>query len=200
MKYMYELFFVSNNTHKYSEIKSILKDRIIDIDLKFHKQNIIEIQEENIKKIALEKSICAYNILKKPIIIEDDGLFIKSLNGFPGQYSSYVFKSLGNTGILKLLNGNKDRSALFKSVFVYNNGVVTKIFAGQINGTIATTITPGGWGYDPIFIPHKMNITFGKLKENNQKNELSHRRIALDKLVKWLNQNKNIKSYYNKTY
>jgi XTP/dITP diphosphohydrolase len=190
MKYMYELFFVSNNTHKYSEIKSILKDRIIDIDLKFHKQNIIEIQDENIKKIAIEKSICAYNILKKPIIIEDDGLFIKSLNGFPGQYSSYVFKSLGNTGILKLLNGNKDRSALFKSIFVYNNGIITKIFTGQINGTIATTITPGGWGYDPIFIPHKMNITFGKLKENNQKNELSHRRIALDKVVRWLNQKK----------
>jgi XTP/dITP diphosphohydrolase len=197
---MYELFFVSNNTHKYSEIKSILKDRIINIDLKFHKQNIIEIQEDNIKKIALEKSICAYNILKKPIIIEDDGLFIKSLNGFPGQYSSYVFKSLGNTGILKLLKGNKDRSALFKSIFVYNNGVITKIFTGQINGTIATTITPGGWGYDPIFIPHKMNITFGKLKENNQKNEFSHRRIALDKLVKWLNHNKNIKNYYNKTF
>ncbi len=196
---MYELFFVSNNTHKYSEIKSILKDRIIDIDLKFHKQNIIEIQEEKIRKIAIEKSICAYNILKKPIIIEDDGLFIKSLNGFPGQYSSYVFKSLGNTGIIKLLKGNKDRSALFKSIFVYNNGLITKIFTGQINGTIATTITPGGWGYDPIFIPHKMNITFGKLKENNQKNELSHRRIALDKLVKWLNQNKNIKNYYNKT-
>jgi XTP/dITP diphosphohydrolase len=197
---MYELFFVSNNIHKYSEIKSILKDRITDIDLKFHKQTIIEIQEEKIKKIAIEKSISAYNILNKPILIEDDGLFIKSLNGFPGQYSSYVFKSLGNAGIIKLLKGNKDRSAIFKSVFVYNNGVVTKLFAGQINGTIATTITPGGWGYDPIFIPHKMNITFGKLKENNQKNELSHRRIALDKLVKWLNQNKNIKSYYNKTY
>ena len=197
---MYELFFVSSNIHKYTEIKSILKDRITDIDLKFHRQTIIEIQEEKIKKIAIEKSISAYNILNKPILIEDDGLFIKSLNGFPGQYSSYVFKSLGNAGIIKLLKGNKDRSALFKSVFVYNNGVVTKIFAGQINGTIATTITPGGWGYDPIFIPHKMNITFGKLKENNQKNELSHRRIALDKLVKWLNQNKNIKSYYNKTY
>jgi|SRR5215204_402730 len=187
---MFELFFVSNNTHKYSEIKSILKDRIINIDLKFHKQNIIEIQEEKIKKIAIAKSISAYNILKKPIIIEDDGLFIKSLNGFPGQYSSYIFKSLGNTGIIKLLKGNKDRSALFKSVFVYNNGVITKIFTGQVNGTIATTITSGGWGYDPIFIPHKMNITFGKLNENNQKNELSHRRIALDKLLKWLNQNK----------
>lgn len=198
---MCEIFFVSSNIHKYSEIKSILKNRIINIDIKFHKHNIIEIQEENIKNIAIEKSISAYSILQKPVIIEDDGLFIKSLNGFPGQYSSFVFKSIGNTGIIKLLNGNKDRAALFKSVFVYNNGIISKIFTGQIKGTIATTITAGGWGYDPIFIPHKMNITFGKLSENNQKNELSHRRIALDKLVKWINQNKkSIKNYYQKTF
>jgi XTP/dITP diphosphohydrolase len=190
---MYELFFISNNIHKYHEIKSILRDRIKNIELKFYKYNIIEIQEEKINKIAIEKSISAYNIVKKPIIIEDDGLFIKSLNGFPGQYSSFVFKSIGNRGIIKLLKGNSDRSAVFKSVFVYNNGSIIKIFSGQIKGTISTTITTGGWGFDPIFIPHKKNITFGKLSENNHKNVFSHRKIALDKVVKWLNQNKKIK-------
>ena len=187
---MHELFFVSNNIHKYSEIKIILKDRLIDIDLKFYKQNIIEIQDKKIKKIAIEKSISAYNKVKKPIIIEDDGLFIKSLNGFPGQYSSYVFKSIGNKGIIKLLKGSRDRSATFKSIFVYNNGKITKIFTGQIDGTISKTITTGGWGYDPIFKPHKINITLAKLNESNQKNEISHRRIALDKLVRWFNQDK----------
>jgi XTP/dITP diphosphohydrolase len=171
----------------------MLKDRLTDIDLKFYKQNIIEIQDKKIKKIAIEKSRSAYNILKKPIIIEDDGLFIKSLNGFPGQYSSYVFKSIGNKGIIKLLKGSRNRSATFKSVFVYNNGVTTKIFTGQIDGTISKTITTGGWGYDPIFKPHKMNITLGKLNEKNQKNEVSHRKIALDKLVRWFNQNKKSK-------
>ena len=198
---MYELFLVSNNIHKYSEIKTILKGRLIDIDLKFYKQNIIEIQDKKINKIAIEKSIAAYNIVKKPIIIEDDGLFIKSLNGFPGQYSSYVFKSIGNKGIIKLLKGCRDRSATFKSVFVYNNGIITKIFTGHINGTISKTITTGGWGYDPIFKPHKKKITLGKLNEKNQKNEISHRRVALDKLVKWFNQNKKSKKlYYNNEY
>jgi len=189
---MDELFFISNNIHKFREIKSILKDRINKIELKFYKYNIVEIQEENIRKIAIEKSISAYNIIKKPIIIEDDGLFIKSLNGFPGQYSSFVFKSIGNRGIIKLLKGNSDRSAVFKSIFVYNNGNITKIFRGQIKGTISTTITTGGWGFDPIFIPHTKSITFGKLDESNIKNEFSHRKIALDKVVNWLNCNKRI--------
>ena len=149
------IFFVSNNIHKYFEIKSIIHDRTIDLDLNFYKQNIVEIQDEKIEKIAIEKAKSAYNIVKRPIIIEDDGLFINSLNGFPGQYSSYVFKSIGNRGILRLLEGSRARSAFFKSIFVYTNGIITRAFIGQINGKISATITDGGWGYDPIFIPLK---------------------------------------------
>jgi XTP/dITP diphosphohydrolase len=187
---MNPLYFVSGNIHKYLEIQSILKKKAIDINLKFSKRNIIEIQEETIQKIALEKSKSAYNILKKPIIIEDDGLFIKSINGFPGQYSSYVFRTIGNEGIIKLLKGKKDREACFKAVIVFNNGSVNKIFTGQSNGVISTKIASGGWGYDPIFIPHKKDVTFAILGDINKKNQFSHRRIALDKLVKWLKNSK----------
>src|SRR5919112_6494605 len=192
------IFFVSNNIHKYSEIKSILHDRTTDIILNFYKQNIIEIQDDKIEKIAIEKAKSAYNIVKRPIIIEDDGLFINSLNGFPGQYSSYVFKALGNKGILHLLECSKDRSAFFKSIFVYYNGIITKVFTGQVNGKISSTITDGGWGYDPIFIPlHNDNIndckTFATLSQSNKKNEVSHRKIALDKFVKWFHHNNKLK-------
>lgn len=192
------IFFVSNNIHKYSEIKSILHDRTTDLDVNFYKQNIIEIQDDQIEKIAIEKAKSAYNTVKRPIIIEDDGLFINSLNGFPGQYSSYVFKSIGNRGILRLLEGSRDRSAFFKSIFVYNNGIIVKVFSGQINGKISSTITDGGWGYDPIFIPfnnhdNHHNKTFAELSKTNKKNELSHRRIALDKFVKWFYTKQQIK-------
>ena len=192
------IFFVSNNIHKYSEIKSILHDRTTDIILNFYKQNIIEIQDDKIEKIAIEKAKSAYNIVKRPIIIEDDGLFINSLNGFPGQYSSYVFKALGNKGILHLLECRKDRSAFFKSIFVYHNGIISKVFTGQVNGKISSTITDGGWGYDPIFSPlHNDNIndckTFATLSQSNKKNEVSHRKIALDKFVKWFHQNNKLK-------
>src|SRR5918993_888461 len=174
------IFFVSTNIHKYFEIKFILHDRTPDLTLNFYKQNIVEIQDDKIEKIAIEKAKSAYNIVKRPIIIEDDGLFINSLNGFPGQYSSYVFKSIGNRGI-------------------------SKVFIGQINGKISSTITDGGWGYDPIFIPLKdyydknNNKTFATLSKTNKKNELSHRRIALDKFVKWFHQNNKSKKY-NKLY
>ena len=193
---MNEIYFVSHNIYKYSEIKSIVDNRITDLHLKFCKRNITEIQDQKIEKIAIEKAKFAYNIVKKPIIIEDDGLFINSLNGFPGQYSSYVLKSIGNRGIIRLLKGYRDRSAFFKSVFVYSNGIIVKVFYGKINGKISSTIKDDGWGYDPIFIPlnkinndNKSDTTFAKLNKMNKKNELSHRRIALDKFVKWFNQN-----------
>ena len=189
---MNEIYFVSHNIYKYSEIKSIVDKRIIDLHLKFCKRNITEIQDQKIEKIAIEKAKLAYNIVKKPIIIEDDGLFINSLNGFPGQYSSYVLKSIGNRGIIRLLKGYRDRSAFFKSVFVYSNGIIVKVFYGKINGKISSTIKDDGWGYDPIFIPlnnNKSDTTFAKLNKMNKKNEVSHRRIALDKFVKWFNQN-----------
>ena len=190
---MSELYFVSNNLHKYSEIKSMSNDKIIGLDLKFCKQDIIEIQDEKIEKIAIEKAKSAYTIVKKPIIIEDDGLFIKSLNGFPGQYSKFILKSIGNIGIIRLLKGSSDRSAYFKSIFVYNDGIIVKVFYGKIIGKISSTITEGGWGYDPIFIPlnrnNKKDITFAKLSQTNKKNEQSHRRIAFYKFIKWFNQN-----------
>ena len=194
---MNEIYFVSHNIYKYSEIKSIVDNRITDLHLKFCKRNITEIQHQKIEKIAIEKAKFAYNVVKKPIIIEDDGLFINSLNGFPGQYSSYVLKSIGNRGIIRLLKGYRDRSAFFKSVFVYSNGIIVKVFYGKINGKISSTIKDDGWGYDPIFIPfnnnnnndNKSDTTFAKLNKMNKKNELSHRRIALDKFVKWFNQN-----------
>ena len=190
---MSELYFVSNNLHKYSEIKSMSNDKIIGLDLKFCKQDIIEIQDEKIEKIAIEKAKSAYTIVKKPIIIEDDGLFIKSLNGFPGQYSKFILKSIGNIGIIRLLKGSSDRSAYFKSIFVYNDGIIIKVFYGKIIGKISSTMTEGGWGYDPIFIPlnrnNKKGITFARLSQTNKKNELSHRRIAFYKFIKWFNQN-----------
>jgi XTP/dITP diphosphohydrolase len=190
---MREIYFVSNNFHKYSEIKSMLNDKLIGLELKFCNQDIIEIQDEKIEKIAMQKAKSAYNIIKKPIIIEDDGLFINSLNGFPGQYSKFIFKSIGNKGIIRLLKGSSDRSAFFKSIFVYNDGIIAKVFYGKINGKISSTITQGGWGYDPIFIPLNRNnqkgITFAKLSQTNKKNELSHRRIAFYKFIKWFNQN-----------
>ena len=100
MQQLFDLFFVSSNNHKYQEAKSILDS--FGIKLGFFRLNLEEIQSDSLKDIALKKARDAFSKCKKPLIIEDDGLFINSLNGFPGPYSSYVFKTIGNKGILNL--------------------------------------------------------------------------------------------------
>lgn len=184
---MCSLFFVSSNYNKFLEIKSIMKNRLSSTKLKFYRFSLPEIQSNNIELISIEKSKSAYSISKAPVLIEDDGLFIKSLNGFPGPYSSFIYDTIGNNGVLKLMKGKKDRKAWFKSIFVYNDGTLIKLFDGEINGKISSRMSDGGWGFDPIFIPEKSRMSMGKLHKKAEKNRYSHRGIALEKFIDWYN-------------
>ena len=178
MQQSFDLFFVSSNTDKYNEAKKILN--FFGIDLGFLKYDLEEIQSNSLKDIALKKAKQAFLKCKKPVIIEDDGLFINSLDGFPGPYSSYVFKTIGNKGILNLLNYN--RKANFVSIITYCDKKTLQSFYGKLDGTISKSQKGNGWGYDPIFIPKNIKKTFAEL---DNKNKLSHRYKALKKFSNW---------------
>ena len=174
----FDLYFVSSNSHKYKEAKIILDS--FGIKLGFFKSNLEEIQSDSLKEIAEKKAKDAFSKCKKPIIIEDDGLFIDSLNGFPGPYSSYVFKTIGNKGILKLISSK--RNAKFVSHITYCDKKILKTFNAKLDGTISKSQKGKGWGYDPIFIPKNSRKTFAEI---NHKNESSHRFKALKKFSNW---------------
>jgi len=174
----FDLYFVSSNNHKYSEAKKILDS--FGINLGFIKSNLEEIQSNSLENIAMAKARDAFSKFKKPIIIEDDGLFIDSIQGFPGPYSSYIFKTIGNKGILNLLKNN--RKAKFLSIITYCDKNFLESFDGKLDGRISKTKKGKGWGFDPIFIPNNSKKTFAEI---NNKNELSHRYKALKKFSKW---------------
>ena len=172
------LFFVSSNHHKYDEAKKILQS--LGVSLEFFKYDLEEIQSSSLEAIASKKAINAFQKYKKPIIVEDDGLFIDSLGGFPGPYSSYVFKTIGNKGILQLLKQN--RKAKFVSIISFCDAENLLSFEAKIDGVISKKENGKGWGYDPIFIPKNFRKTFAEL---GNKNELSHRYKALKKFSNW---------------
>jgi len=131
----------------------------------------------------VQKALNAYVKCKKPVIIEDDGLFIESLSGFPGPYSSYIFNTIGNNGILKLTGDNRD--AQFVAIIVFCDSSNEPIlFESSVAGTISKNIQDGGWGYDPIFIPEIQNKTYAEL---TIKYKLSHRYESLKKFANWFN-------------
>ena len=178
MQQSFDIFFASSNKNKFKEAENILQK--FGIKLGFFYCNLEEIQSDSINEIAINKVKTAYKLCKKPIIVEDDGLFISSLKGFPGPYSSYVFKTIGNHGILKLVT--KNRHAKFHSIIAFCNKNSIKIFEANLSGKISTKISGKGWGYDPIFIPKGQKKTFGILEE---KNKISHRFLALKKFSNW---------------
>ncbi|MEM2963385.1 MAG: XTP/dITP diphosphatase [Candidatus Anstonellales archaeon] len=177
------ILFVTSNAGKFIEAKKILKERGINIA---HKHDLIqEVRAEDCAVVAKEAARYAYEKYRKPLFVEDSGIFIKSLEGFPGAYSAYVYRKIGLDGILKLLENKKDRSAEFVSCIGYADKDIIKIFSGKCVGNIAKRISGSeGFGYDPIFIPKGKKSTFGE--DKNLKDVISHRRLALEKLAIFL--------------
>jgi XTP/dITP diphosphohydrolase len=179
------IFFASSNKNKFEEAKNITSK--FGLKIKFLKSTLQEIQADDLEAIARHKAMKAFSIYSKPVIVEDDGLFIKSLNGFPGPYSSFVFNTIGNKGILRLVS--KPRDASFRSIIAYceRDGDV-HLFSADVEGTISKKERGMRWGFDPIFIPHGENQSYSQLVEKNQ---ISHRYLALKKFANWyLNKRK----------
>ena len=181
MQQLSELFFASSNEHKFQEAERILANLGMQINL--FKTILEEIQSNNLNDIAEKKAINAYDLIQKPVIIEDDGLFIDSLDGFPGPYSSYVYDTIGNKGIMNLLENSEIRDAKFVSIIAYcDNDYGVKLFESSIPGKISSVIEKGGWGYDPIFIPDGESKTYANVSD---KDKFSHRAAALTKFSNW---------------
>ncbi|MDP9197503.1 MAG: RdgB/HAM1 family non-canonical purine NTP pyrophosphatase [Thermoproteota archaeon] len=184
---MDQIVFVSTNKNKFTEVEAILADFKVKVDLV--RLELREIQSDYLEEIATEKAVAAFKVIKEKLIVEDTGLFIHALNDFPGPYSSFVLRSIGNLGIVDLLSSKQDRSATFKSVIAFNDGESTRVFTGEINGTISPVISKQGWGYDPVFIPldpdnRIYNKTYGEM-DLKKKNQTSHRSRALRKFMEW---------------
>jgi len=178
-------FFATGNVHKFSEACLVLSE--FKIAVAMLKVKMIEIQDDSIECIAVSSVLDAVKKCRLPIIVEDAGLFIKALNGFPGPYSSYVFQTIGTSGILKLMNNVSDRRAYFHSVIAFcrpKEGPLT--FHGKVEGRIIQEERgAAGFGFDPIFAPLKGNgKTFAEM-ETEEKNRFSHRALALRKFAKW---------------
>ena len=176
-----ELSFATSNENKFQEAERILSN--LGIKLNFFKTTLEEMQSNNLSDIAEQKAINAYKLVQKSVIIEDDGLFIDSLNGFPGPYSSYIYDTIGNNGIMNLLADSKIRDAKFVSIIAYcDNDYGVKLFESSIPGKISSVIEKGGWGYDPIFIPDGESKTYANVSD---KDKFSHRAAALTKFSNW---------------
>lgn len=163
-----EITYVTGNKGKVELINLIYKDmgiNIIQEDIETP-----EIQDADCKEVAKYSAKYAANLLNKPVLKNDSGLVIDALNGFPGAYAKYVEESLGDTGFLKLMEGNKNRKCYWVEALAYcepNKEPV--VFESISYGSIASESRGDrGYPYDKIYIPAGESRTFAEMSVDEQ--------------------------------
>ena len=178
-------FFATGNVHKFNEARFVFSE--FKVAVAMLKVKTVEIQDSDIENIAVASALDAVKKCSLPIVVEDAGLFIRALNGFPGPYSSYVFQTIGVNGVLKLMKDIDDREAYFHSVVAFCRPREKPImFHGKVEGRIVHEERGDeGFGFDPIFTPLKGGgKTFAEMGLE-EKNRFSHRALALRNFAEW---------------
>jgi XTP/dITP diphosphohydrolase len=175
----------TKNMDKYEEMRNILDN--YDLDLRVVDLKGTEIQAFSVLSVAEHSAKEISTKTDEAFIVEDSGVYINSLYGFPGPYSAFVYKTIGLGGIVRLLRNREDKTAEFHSAIVYGDkGKVVKSFIGICEGNISANLQGNqGFGYDPIFTPKGKNKTFAEMSLS-EKNQTSHRSKAARTFAEWL--------------
>jgi len=178
-----KLTVITSNPGKLKEFRSALDAIGIETDhTRIPYEEIQTPDPEDVVKAGMEE-IRAKGMSN--FIIDDSGLFIDSMDGFPGVYSAYVQNTIGNAGILKLMNGETGRGAEFRCCIGCDIGGRTMIVTGICRGTILEKERgEEGFGFDPLFSADGTR-SFAEMPIE-EKNKISHRGTAIGMLAEEL--------------
>ena len=197
---MRTVWFMTGNVGKVREAKHALEPLGFEVkQLIVEGVEISEPQCDDLEIVARSKLQQAQAHLPHSddaLMVEDAGLFVDALDGFPGVYSAYVLKTLGCNGMLKLMEGNNNRNAEFQAVAALLLDGDVFISRGVCQGALAAKASgEDGFGFDPIFVPNDLEregivhatngLTFADVDLSIKEN-FSHRRKALDGLLELL--------------
>ncbi len=174
------LYFLTGSKNKFEEVKSVLPTvEQLDIDLP-------EIQEVNAREIIKAKLLEAISHKKAEFIVEDTSLYFDCLNGLPGPLIKWFMKTIGNKGLFNIVEKLENTKAEAKTIIAYaKNPEEIYYFEGLIKGKIVSPKGKSGFGWDPIFQPKGYSKSFAELTQE-EKNDMSMRRIALNKLKEFM--------------
>ena len=188
-----KLVFATNNLHKLKEVQEMLSNSIEVLSLKdigcFEDIEETEITLEGNAKLKADYITKKYGF---DCFADDTGLEVEALDGDPGVYSARYAGEHGNAEknmekLLIELKNKSNRKAKFKTIIALNLTNKQYLFEGICDGEILKEKTGvKGFGYDPIFKPSNASCSFAEMN-SEEKNIISHRGIAIQKLVKFLN-------------
>lgn len=189
---MKKIVFATNNKNKLREMREIMEGlyEILSLeDIGCH-EDIVE-DADTIQGNAKIKADYITNHYHVDCFADDTGLEVEALNGAPGVYSArYAGEHCSYQDnvdkLLSALKGVENRKACFRTVIALNMDGETRFFEGRCDGVITTEVHgEGGFGYDPVFLPDGFSLTFAEMPAE-QKNKISHRGRATQKLIEFL--------------
>lgn len=175
--------FVSRNDYKVQEVQTILKDAGVEVIAVKH--SIDEIQTEDVNNLVRDKLLKAFKIVGRPVFVEHTGLYIESLNDFPGGLTQIFWDRLQADKFSLLFGNSENTNLVAKTIIGYCDSSQIHLFEGAIKGNISTE--PRGnkdFQWDCIFIPEGETQTFAEM--GSKKNEISMRKIAFDNFKAFL--------------
>lgn len=172
------LIFATQSANKLEEAQRILRTQIENYEI-----DLPEIQAVDVEDVVIYKVKFAYAVIRKPIMIEDTGLYINALNGLPGALIKWFVERIGVDGLCKIMESFDDKSAVAKTIIAtYDGSGPPRVFVGEIHGSIASRPRGNqGFGWDAVFIPMQAAKTFAEMSPE-EKDAFSMRRIALEKM------------------
>lgn len=175
--------FLTKNDHKAAEVNAILRETGFEVIAAKHVIN--EIQTEDVNLLVRDKVLKAFEIVGRPVFVEHTGLYIESLNGFPGGLTQIFWDKLQADKFSELFGSSEDNRLIAKTVIGYCDSMKIHMFEGDIRGTVVDK--PRGnrdFQWDCVFIPEGETETFAEM--GSRKNDISMRKIAFDKFKSFL--------------
>lgn len=177
-----DILLATGNEHKIREFQQLLDRPVQPI-----KVELAEIQAVEVKAVIEAKVREAYQLVGKPVFVEDTGLAFAAWNGLPGALIRWFLDRVGNEGLCQMLQSYEQTAATAETCIGYFDGNECHIFRGVVTGQIVRTPRgSGGFGWDPIFVPDGWEKTFAEMPE--EKNLISMRKLAVAQLKAFLGE------------
>lgn len=181
---MKRLLFATSNEQKVVEANLAVKP--FGLQFEHAPVDVDEIKDLDIFKVSEKKALDTFALLKKPVVVEDTGVFFEAFPNFPGTYSKFCVLTLGVKNTVKVLGGHSNK-ARFSTIVCYADAVGVESFEGRVEGEMALEprgTAPAKVPYDPFFIPSGEAQTLAEMGLES-KNKLSARARGFRKFAEW---------------
>lgn len=181
-----ELYFVTGNPVKYEEVSNFFAQYAPHISIKQFDVDLAEIQTLDQRAIALDKARQAWNLLKKPILVDDSSVYFEPYQDFPGTMTKFVYKTLGLNGIFKLMETGDRMYIRIVLAFMYGDDAYS-LFEDTTHGIFDKThrldLHRTEAPFDTVFIPDGAVETVDILRLKGEAEPYQYRMRALHKFI-----------------